>query len=439
MSTSQRPAPAAPPRLGPAAAPLDVAAVQVLHDAVRASLRLGAGLDPGWTWSGHSESEFLRGVRGHHLSGLIDPHAAELGFPAALHSGITRNADRVMLRSLAQAGLLRQVHRRLEAAGIPALFFKGLAVEAQTGRELGDRGGGDIDLWVSPEHVEAAVETLLPEWTLPNNYPQPGPSWAWRHWLRWGSELPLVGPVTLDLHWHLHCVQGTLPDFAEAWAVREAVLVGGHAVPTLSRAHALAHACRHAETDHWRILRSLVDIHLLLSSDGPSRGDLPRVSLPGRTFAVVAQSIGLPDRWSADSPSRPTWETILDEQRHVGSHAGRIAQLPRSTYLRRVLARLRVSSRKPVHDALKMGWFLAMAPPQELGLIITPSTVGGVFTGLKQRVRHERQRLREDGAFIIVGRSPARRKGALTACSSTSIDSGAVTAIVPAARGEFDY
>lgn len=381
-----QPASVAPAPIGPAP-PLDTATVRVLHDAVRAALRLRAGVDPGWTWSGHPEREFLRGVRGHHVSGLISAHSAELGMPATLREDIARHADRVALKSLAHAGLLRAVHRRLETAGVPALFVKGLAIEAQTGRQLGERGGGDIDVWVSPDRVESAVDALGPEWTLPDNFPQPGPSWAWRHWQRWGSELPLVGPVTVDLHWHLHCVRGTLPDFAEAWAARQVVLVGGHAVPTLSRAHALAHACRHADTDRWRILRSLVDVHLLLTPAASPVGATP--ALPGWTVAVVERAIGLPHGRSAAQLSSRRWAAALDEQRHLGNHAVRVDRLSRPAYLARVIGRFGWGSRHPLHDGLVPLWSIAVAPPHESGRISTSSPVNGVRQGLGRRIRYE--------------------------------------------------
>lgn len=105
---------------------------------------------------------------------------------------------------------------------------------------------------------------LSPLWRIPDGYPTPGPSWAWRHCLRWGSEMPLRGPITIDLHWELRSIASDLPDFPAAWAARAHVAISGQPVPTLGPADALTHACRHAAADRWRILRSLVDIHLLL-------------------------------------------------------------------------------------------------------------------------------------------------------------------------------
>lgn len=371
--------------------PLDPATVRRLHLAVRGALRLRAGLDPGWRWSGHSPDEFVRGARGHHVCGLLGAHAVALGLPAAPAARIAAHADRVALSALAQAARLRQVHRILRDAGVPALFFKGLAVEAQTGRRLGERGSGDIDVWVPPECVETAVAALRSGWHLPTNYPQPGPSWAWRHWLRWGSELPLRGPVTVDLHWHLHGVRANLPDFDTAWAAREHVDVGGHTVPTLARAHALAHAVRHATTDRWRILRSLVDIHLLLTPAAPAAA--PAV-LPGPAMAVVDRAVGLPGGRTGASLAARRWAAVCEEQRFLGPHVDRIDALSRPAYLARVLARATGPGRHPARDAMALLWFLAVAPPHRSGSITTTSAVRGTGEAVRQRVRYERDRVR---------------------------------------------
>jgi hypothetical protein len=134
---------------------LDRKTVRVLHQAVRAALLLRAGSTTDWSWTRHSEFQFLRAARGHHVSGLIAPFGRELGLPAELARALTADADRHVLTALAHAGLLRTVHRNLSAAGIPVLFLKGLAVEAQTGRRLGERSSGDIDILVPREHVAA--------------------------------------------------------------------------------------------------------------------------------------------------------------------------------------------------------------------------------------------------------------------------------------------
>lgn len=381
---------------GPAAgrAPLRPDTVTALHRALRAGLRMRAGEDPGWRWPGHRADELVRAARGHHVCGLLGPHAAALGLPAEAAERVAADADRVALASLAQAARLRQVHRRLTDARVPALFVKGLALEAQTGRRLGERGAGDIDVWVAPGHVEVAIEALRPDWHLPADYPQPGPSWAWRHWLRWGSELPLRGPVTVDLHWHLHGVRANLPDFDTAWRAREHVDVAGHAVPTLARAHALAHAVRHATTDRWRILRSLVDIHLLLTP--AAHAGAPAV-VPGRTMAVVDRSIGLPRGWAGTGMTPGRWAAVLAEQCFLGPHADRIGELSRPAYLGRVLARGTGPGRHPARDAMALVWFLAVAPPHQCGSITTPSAVRGTGQAVRRRVRYERERARSAG------------------------------------------
>ena len=371
---------------------LDRRTVRVLHQAVRAALLLRAGSTTDWSWPRHSELQFLRAARGHHVSGVIAPFGRELGLPAELARALNADADRHVLTALAHAGFLRTVHRNLSAAGIPVLFLKGLAVEAQTVRRLGERSSGDIDILVPREHVATAIAALSPVWRLPDGYPSPAPTWSWRHWQRWGSELPLSGPVTVDLHWQLRGGRAHLRDFARVWDARTEVDIAGHPVPTLSAAHALEHACRHAQHDRWRILRSLVDIHLLLDLVPAHSGASDRQSVSARSIGIVSRSIGLPDGWHAPLPSAHDWYATLDEQRHVGSHADRNSRLTRPAYLRRMISRVSPDNRRALHDALGLLWVISMPPPHQLGAITTPSTIKGVFQGMQRRFRYERAR-----------------------------------------------
>lgn len=389
--------------------PVSSAVVELLHSCVRAALGRAAVVDSGWRWTADDRraevegqpTEFLRAVAGHRVAGLLAPAVETLELPDQLAAGVRTQARRVMGRSLAQAGWLHEVHRRLAAADIPVLFLKGLAVEAQTGRQVGDRGGGDVDIWVARDRVVETIERLRPDWVLPDGYPTPGPSWAWRHWLRWGSEIPLDGPVSVDLHWGLHGVRGDLPDFAAAWAAREMVAVGGRRVPTLSASHALSHACRHAETDRWRFLYSLVDVHLLAR-----RVEASAVRRSDATLQVVDRAIGLPPPWAAEPVPPDRWAEAVMEQQLLGSHGQRTRLLSRPAYLRRVARRFTAGGPPSLEDGLRLFWLMVLPPPWSLGRITTASSVRGTMQGALYRLRSEvgnaRDR-RRDGARAAGG------------------------------------
>lgn len=385
--------------------PVPRAVVEILHCCVRAALHHASDGSPGWRWTTDHRraevearpAEFLRAVAGHKVAGLLAPHAEMIGLPDQLAGPVQMYARRVIGRSLAQVGLMQEVHSRLQAAGIPVLFLKGLAVEAQTGRELGDRGAGDLDVWVPTECVSEAIAVLRQPWTVRVGYPQPGPSWAWRHWLRWGREISLDGPVVIDLHWGLSGFSSYLPDFGSAWADRQMVVVGVHRFPTLSFEHALAHACRHAELDRWRFLRNLVDVSMLADHVEP-------VVRPGwaRTLEVANRAVGLPAGWNLPVANARLWAEVREEHRYLGPHRSRTSALSRAAYLRRVLRT--VVGPDPARDAMRLWWLLAVPPPHRLGSITTSSAVRGVAQGMTSRLRFELSR-------AIVRRSSGRAAG----------------------------
>jgi hypothetical protein len=135
-------------------------------------------------------------------------------------------------------------------------------------------------------------------WTPASGYPTPGPSWAWRHFVRTNNEVLLSSPETdVDLHWHLVPTRGTFPDFDTLWERRQEVLVDGSPTPTLSAYDALAHSAGHAAKDRWRWMRSLLDVHVLASqpetwvhADRPLRGDeLVSLGLAVRAFGLAPE------------------------------------------------------------------------------------------------------------------------------------------------------
>lgn len=209
------------------------------------------------------------------------------------------------LRSVADGdrmAVLRQVRQMDTAAraldGLPWLSIKGPLLAVQTTGDFAARGYGDLDVVVSPDDVGEAHRRLVAAgWRPDGTFPQPGPSWGWRHMLRTYGELPLYGDRSVvDLHWALAPTRGRLPTFAEAWARREEIPLAGRSWSTISRGHALQHSCVHAATDSWRWLRSLVDIYRLASAQEAWTHIEDNLGLTElTTLRVVRDRIGLPE------------------------------------------------------------------------------------------------------------------------------------------------
>lgn len=269
-------------------------AVAALRDALRhiRSDDLGRWTAPGSL----SPQSLLAAARQHHVVPYLAAHMDRLDLPGQARSEVEVMAGRQQAGATILAADLVVALETLTAVGVRALACKGLALAAQAHGDYLVRGAGDIDLLVPPSDLERAHGALSEAgWTPGLGYPVPGSSWAWRHLARTGNELTLSGPHSdIDLHWHLAPTRGTFPDFDTLWARRTGVVVASHSVPTLSRYDALAHSAGHAAKDEWRWLRSLIDVHALMSdpdtwlgADRPLRKDqLLTIGLAAREFGT---------------------------------------------------------------------------------------------------------------------------------------------------------
>lgn len=232
----------------------------------------------------------LAAMARHRLEPCLSPHAAALGFPAAVVAELERRAALQRLGGLALAGLARELIPRFEAAGVRALVFKGPLLAAQTCGDPGGRGSGDLDLLVDPQAVEASIAVLERAGfqRVPGYAPRQLQRRAWRY-TRWAmKELPLArGPLLVDLHWALTNVQRQRPGFEAAWRERQAIPISGVSVPTLGLAHALEHLAAHALNDRWGELRALVDLVRLMRLRGAALAD----DLRGRPAVALAWAV----------------------------------------------------------------------------------------------------------------------------------------------------
>jgi hypothetical protein len=269
------------------------AGVAALRDALRSTV--GSGLT--WTLPDTvTAEEFLDAAARHRVvSQVVASGRVVLPDQA---SGLLRAEDAIL--RLACDRLVDDLQVALDAlaaAEVRALVFKGVALAAQAWGDPGARGYGDADLLVAPSDLERAYEALAAAGCFPvAGYPRPGPSWAWRHFVRTSNEVPLhMDGGIMDLHWYLSPARSTFPDFATLWARRATVEVGGHPLATLSAYDALAHSAGHAAKDHWRWLRGLLDVHRLMALPGTwELADRPLRDDQLMTVGLAAQLFGTP-------------------------------------------------------------------------------------------------------------------------------------------------
>lgn len=293
-------------------------AVEALRDAIR-HLRAGEG----GRWPAPpslSGRALVDAARRHHVVPYMDAHLDRLELPGQARSELEVMAGRQHAGASVLASDLSVALDALRDAGVRALAFKGVALAAQAYGDFRARGAGDLDLLVAPDDLERAHRVLGGAgWAPAPGWPTPGPSWAWRHFVRTGYELLLSGPQSdIDLHWHLVPTRGTFPDFDALWERHQEVSVDGHPTPTLSPYDALAHSAAHAAKDRWRWIRSLLDVHLLasrrdtwLGADRPLRGD--ELATLGLSVIAFGQTSAMPH--VVEDAARSVSDHLVDQVR----------------------------------------------------------------------------------------------------------------------------
>ena len=192
--------------------------------------------------------------------------------PVELLQPLAARARLCAARSLLCMSEARKIQQALDAAGIPALWLKGIALGQWLYPAMHLRDVADIDLLV-PDHATTlrASEVLEPlGYALPN--PHIAGDLVVRELLAWSERAQLE----LDLHWDLS--NDALFANRVGWdqlhtdAIALPALGPGASGP--SPLHALLHACMHRAlnylTGRENRLRWLYDIHLLWEGLAPA-------------------------------------------------------------------------------------------------------------------------------------------------------------------------
>ena len=211
--------------------------------------------------------EWLAMVQRQRVVGFLQRHPLVDRVLPFLPGALQQPAREERVAALLLARFTADTVGMFQRAGLPVLVIKGSPLSLQTTGLISGRGrSGDLDLWVDPRNLEAAIRLLEQmgfqrEWgEAPLNLE--GARWRYCRWT--GYEVTLRRQwQSIDLHWALSYARAEVPDFAEAWHQRERVDLHGHQIPTLSRRHAFVYACAHAYKDQWRSLRDLLDIDRL--------------------------------------------------------------------------------------------------------------------------------------------------------------------------------
>lgn len=199
-------------------------------------------------------------ARRHRLLGPL----GRLPTSPALHAAMQSQA-RMGLR---QAAALVAIITAAQTRGLALMVLKGLPLSVQLHGDPFRRGGGDIDLLVSPARFMAAADLLMELGYVPD--PDGPPLSAMTGASRHIRDLTFIGHgQRVELHRRLYELSTRLPsDFDLLWRHRAEVALGPARVATLGEQHLALYLLVHGHGHDWERLRWLLDLALLLARPG---------------------------------------------------------------------------------------------------------------------------------------------------------------------------
>lgn len=197
------------------------------------------------------------------------------GVPGDVRTQLAVLRQRAALNHLLLTGVLGELGRALDDAGLSWVAMKGPVVAARLYPEVGDRAYTDLDLLVGRRDFSAAMhllEELGYEHTIHN--------WALAEQMLAGQIGMKSATAQIDLHWHLHYSHQDRRPFAidpEAMIERKRlVTVSGVTTPTLDPVDTLLTLAFHAARSDGHRLVWFKDIERAIAVERPDLDELVR-------------------------------------------------------------------------------------------------------------------------------------------------------------------
>ena len=171
---------------------------------------------------------------------------------------------------LRQLGELRRIVGRLDAAGVPYILLKGPAVSAYARREHALRQMNDLDIAVSVDGIGSFEEILSDLGYVPTvvGIENLTTLTALREG---GNEAPFRNPrraTTVEIHWDFFANKSLYPQSIDDEIAEAVVLdIEGIGVRTMSAERKFAYVCVHGAKHHWRRIKWLCDVAMLLEAE----------------------------------------------------------------------------------------------------------------------------------------------------------------------------
>ncbi len=215
-------------------------------------------------------AKFLRIVARHRVFGLVHHalQAAGIDVPSPVTQALARRALLIARNNLALATETVRLQRELDAARIPAVVLKGVALAQLAYGTLDLKHARDIDLLVPPECAEAAL-ALLERQDYALALPARHLSAAQRRAaIRFGKDVELVhrdGTTRVELQWRPALNSQLLRGVDARAPTQDVTLLDTGNVRTLADADLFAYLCVHGASHFWSRLKWLADLNAFVA------------------------------------------------------------------------------------------------------------------------------------------------------------------------------
>jgi hypothetical protein len=235
--------------------------------------------------------------------------------PPAILADVRSRAASKAMHALSMAGELSRILRRLEAAGITAIAFKGPTLALLAYGNLALRDAADLDILVPHHQIASAIEILSAD-----GYYKKSP--LFKAGLAGDNEVTLLRrdpECEVDLHWQFSPPYFLPFDSGRAAGRSIAVSTSGLVARTLCREDLLLYLSIHGARNCWP-LKSICDVAALTRNSSMDWADVLREA--DRAHCWRAAAVGL--ELAATLFQAPVPPEVWKRVKH-GRVAGRIA------------------------------------------------------------------------------------------------------------------
>jgi hypothetical protein len=211
-------------------------------------------------------------VQRQRVGGLVQDALAAAGIdvPPPVAAQLAGHAQHIARRNLAVAAETARLQRAFDAAAIPLMLLKGVALAQLAYGSFTFKHNRDIDLYVPPESALKAMQRLEAEgYAL--SAPMADLDEAQRRMLvAYAREVELVHRVSrqcLELQWQFADNPLLLKGIGAEPPTQDVALFAGAAVRTLAKDDLVAYLCVHGASHSWSRLKWLADLNALLANE----------------------------------------------------------------------------------------------------------------------------------------------------------------------------